>query len=121
MLCQLRTVPTHVFTLISGLSVRLSVCVFVTTASRANTTDPIEMPMGRGQTRLSSRNHALDEGHIGATSRIRRIDRCGGGDAGCRYHYCGDLSIFEGVEHSSFVGNNHFSSLSCLIFCTVYR
>jgi len=27
--------------------------------------------------------------HIGANCRIRRIDLCSGGDASCRYHYCG--------------------------------
>ena len=39
------------------------------------------------------RNHASHEVHIGATWRIRRINLCGGGDAGCRFRYCSILLI----------------------------
>jgi len=44
-----------------------------------------------GQTHAGSWNHILYGVHIDATRRIRWNNLCGGGDAGCRYHYCSNL------------------------------
>jgi len=49
-------------------------CVLVTTASRAETTEPIDMPFISRVDRVGPRNHVVV--HVGATWRIRWIDPC---------------------------------------------
>ena len=64
----------------------VSVCVLVTLVSPAKTDEPVEI----------SACLTLKEPYIGATWWIRYNDLCGGGDSGCRYHYCSNLFCFHG-------------------------
>jgi len=78
----------------SCLSVVLSGRLLVTRANRAKTDEPIEMPFGVRS--CGPPNHALDGAlrvHIDATWQMGLIDVCGGGDADCHCHFCGNLFL----------------------------